>query len=104
MEIRDCGNRGGNDCPGPVAEGGLWTLDVFYYLLLHGRDFGSFGNGGQACLPTDVRIEGRLREKGPMTLILLMYPILLQPLMDISICEVVRQAGLVIIKNILHWW
>ncbi len=49
-------------------------------------------------------LEGRLREKGPMTLILLMYPILLQPLMDISICEVVRQAGLVIIKNILHWW
>lgn len=49
-------------------------------------------------------LEGRLREKGSVTLILLMYPILLQPLMDISICEVVRQVGLVIIENILHWW
>lgn len=46
----------------------------------------------------------KIKEKNGLAILLLVYPIILQPLRDVSICKLTAKIGGIINELWLHWW
>lgn len=81
---------------------GRWMFAIIFYylvviLVLMSMNDSNVINVCQTMLQT-------AQSNRPYWLMLLLYPILLQPLGDVNICEVTEKIANVINYQILHWW
>lgn len=81
---------------------GRWMFAIIHYYLIILLALISM-NDKQVIKYLHTTIE-KIKQKKSITLILLVYPIILQPLRDVSICKLTAKIGGVINELWLHWW
>lgn len=82
---------------------GRWMFAIISYYIVVVLGLLAIGDRGmeQSVAEEFDKIRQKNALLGP---ILMLYPMIFQPLMDVSICEVTAYLGGVLNSTLLHWW
>lgn len=81
---------------------GRWMMAVMHYYLV--TLMALIAAGDQLIMKHIESTIAWLKQKSGLAVILVVYPILLQPFHDVSICKLTAKIGGIINDMWLHWW
>ena len=81
---------------------GRWMMSVMHYYLITLMALIAFGD--KLIMKHIENTISWLKQKSGLAVILVVYPILLQPFHDVSICKLTAKIGGIINDMWLHWW
>lgn len=81
---------------------GRWMMAVMHYYLI--TLMALIASGDKLIIKHVENTIHWLKQKSGLAVILVVYPILLQPFHDVSICKLTAKIGGIINETWLHWW
>lgn len=81
---------------------GRWMMAVMHYYLI--TLMALVASGDKLIMKHIESTISWLKQKSGLAVILVVYPILLQPFHDVSICKLTAKIGGIINDMWLHWW